>query len=84
MGRGRRLTIFSGKDFALVFDRLLGMIASYSYQGVRLLERGPLPDFWRAMTDNDFGAWKSVGDCRAQGPRARHHGLARRRARPGA
>ena len=25
-----------------------------------MLDRGPLPDFWRAMTDNDMGAWKST------------------------
>jgi beta-galactosidase len=56
-----RLTIFSGPDFALVFDRLFGIVQSYSYRGVRLLERGPRPDFWRAMTDNDMGAWKSLG-----------------------
>ncbi len=63
-----RLTIVSGKDFALVFDRLLGIIQSYSYQGVRLLERGPRPDFWRAMTDNDLGAWKSVGHAARKDP----------------
>ncbi|HTL43473.1 MAG TPA: glycoside hydrolase family 2 TIM barrel-domain containing protein [Vicinamibacterales bacterium] len=45
---------------AVVFDRVRATIASYSYDGVRLLDRGPLPDFWRAMTDNDLGAWKSV------------------------
>ena len=32
--------------------------ASYRYQGVTLLERGPRPDFWRAPTNNDRGAWK--------------------------
>jgi beta-galactosidase len=63
-----RLTIFKGKDFALVFDRLFGIIQSYSYKGVRLLERGPRPDFWRAMTDNDMGAWKSVGTAARKDP----------------
>jgi beta-galactosidase len=64
-----RLTIFSGKDFALVFDRLFGMIRSYSYRNVRLLERGPQPDFWRAMTDNDLGAWKAVGVAARKDPK---------------
>ncbi|HWK09782.1 MAG TPA: beta-galactosidase domain 4-containing protein, partial [Vicinamibacterales bacterium] len=50
----------TGDHVAIVFDRLRATIASYSYDGVRLLDRGPLPDFWRAMTDNDLGAWKSV------------------------
>jgi beta-galactosidase len=35
---------------------------NYSYRNAPLIERGPLPDFWRPMTDNDFGAWKSVGN----------------------
>jgi beta-galactosidase len=51
---------FSGPEFALVFDRVRGTIGSYAYKGMRLIERGPLPDFWRAMTDNDMGAWKSI------------------------
>lgn len=64
-----RLTYFTGKDFALVFDRLFGIIQSYSYRGTRLLERGPRPDFWRAMTDNDLGAWKSVGVTARKDPK---------------
>jgi beta-galactosidase len=51
-----------GRDFALVFDRLNGYLVSYSYKGAPMLDRGPMPDFWRPMTDNDFGAWKSVGN----------------------
>ena len=50
----------SNDKVAVVFDRLQGTIGSYSYDGVKLLERGPIPDFWRAMTDNDLGAWKAV------------------------
>jgi beta-galactosidase len=65
-----RLTHFTGPGFALVFDRLLGEIQSYSLQGIRVLERGPRPDFWRAMTDNDLGAWKSVGNAARKDPKA--------------
>jgi beta-galactosidase len=50
----------AAKPFVLVFDRALGVVTHYSYRGVRLLERGPRPDFWRAMTDNDLGAWRAV------------------------
>ncbi len=50
-----------GRDFALVFDRLNGYLVSYSYKSAPMIDRGPVPDFWRAMTDNDLGAWKSVG-----------------------
>ena len=51
---------FSGKDWALTFDKVTGAIASYFYKGTRLIARGPRPDFWRAATDNDIGAWKSI------------------------
>jgi beta-galactosidase len=64
-----RLTLFTGKDFALEFDRLYGTILSYSYRGVQLLERGPRPDFWRAMTDNDSGAWKALGNAARKNPK---------------
>ena len=58
----------SGREFALVFDRLNGVMTSYSYRNVKLLERGPLPDFWRAPTDNDIGAWKSLGNAARTDP----------------
>jgi beta-galactosidase len=58
----------SGRDFALVFDRLNGVMTSYAYRGVTLLDRGPLPDFWRAPTDNDAGAWKSLGTAARTDP----------------
>jgi beta-galactosidase len=63
-----QLIRFRGQDFALIFDKLQGTIGSYTYKGVKLLERGPLPDFWRAMTDNDIGAWKSVVNQARQDP----------------
>ncbi len=59
---------FTGRDFAIVFDRLNGVLLSYSYRGVKLLDRGPLPDFWRAPTDNDAGAWKSLGNAARKNP----------------
>jgi beta-galactosidase/beta-glucuronidase len=68
MRDGGNVIRFSGPDFALVFDRVQGTIGSYSYKGVRLLDRGPVPDFWRAMTDNDLGAWKSVMNNARQDP----------------
>ena len=60
MRDGGHLIRFTGGHFTLIFDKLQGTIGSYSYDGVRLLDRGPVPDFWRAMTDNDVGAWKSM------------------------
>ena len=46
----------SGKDFKLIFDLTSGQISSYQYKGRKLIESGAQPNFWRAMTDNDFGA----------------------------
>jgi beta-galactosidase len=57
------VTRITGREFAIVFDRLNGVMLSYSFRGVKLLERGPLPDFWRAPTDNDLGAWKALGNA---------------------
>ena len=51
---------FSGADWAMTFDKVAGTILSYDYKGVRLIERGPKPDFWRAATDNDIGGWKAA------------------------
>jgi beta-galactosidase len=44
----------------MTFDTERGLITGYTYKNVRLLERGPQPDFWRASTDNDRGAWRSL------------------------
>ncbi|MCX6170653.1 MAG: DUF4981 domain-containing protein [Ignavibacteriales bacterium] len=62
----------NGKDFDVVFSKIKGMIISYVYKGVKLIESGPQPNFWRAPTDNDFGngmekrcaVWRYTGDTR--------------------
>ena len=52
----------TGKTFSVRFDKQAGLITSYKSQGVTVLERGPAPDFWRAPTNNDRGAWKSIAE----------------------
>jgi beta-galactosidase len=47
-----------GPEFSLLVDRHTGLIENYEFRGVKLLERGPRPDFWRSPTNNDRGAWK--------------------------
>lgn len=59
---------FSGKDFVLLFDRHAAQFTGWTYKGVKILERGGVPDFWRAMTDNDRGAWKAVGRVWSKDP----------------
>ncbi|HYW78684.1 MAG TPA: glycoside hydrolase family 2 TIM barrel-domain containing protein, partial [Thermoguttaceae bacterium] len=63
------LATISGKDFLLTFDKTAGTIRSLEYRGTGLIEAGPLPDFWRAPTDNDNGnsmpgrcaVWRNAG-----------------------
>ena len=47
----------SNEHLNLVFDKNEGRITSYLINGTELLkdENGPKPNFWRAVTDNDFG-----------------------------
>ena len=52
-----QLTI-SGQHFVVGFDKRSGLINRYEANGVKLLAEGAQlkPNFWRAPTDNDFGA----------------------------
>ena len=70
----------TGREFAFVFDRLNGVLLSYSYRGVKLLERGPLPDFWRAPTGQRRRSMEGARQRRADGPGPRHLRLEDRRA----
>jgi beta-galactosidase len=59
-----------GDRFVVAFDRARGELTSLVYEGVELLRTGPVPNFWRAPTDNDFGNEmpKRLGAWRAAGP----------------
>ncbi|MDR0988311.1 MAG: DUF4981 domain-containing protein [Prevotellaceae bacterium] len=50
--------IFSGELFNAVFNKRSGMLVSYTYQKTEYINnsRGLHPFFWRAPTDNDYGA----------------------------
>jgi beta-galactosidase len=58
-----------GKNFTISFDGSTGMLTSYVYENTELIQSGPVPNFWRAPTDNDFGwdmpkrlrIWKGAG-----------------------
>ena len=45
----------TGENFSLIFDKKRGTLSSYNFKGSELIEAGPVPNFWRAPTDNDFG-----------------------------
>ena len=63
-----REVTFKGPNFSFRFDKKLGTIEGYKYKGITLLQRGPVPDFWRAPTNNDSGAFKSTRNRTAQNP----------------
>jgi beta-galactosidase len=50
------ITIFNDQ-IKVVFDKIQGRLTSYVFKGNELIKdgKGPKPNFWRAVTDNDFG-----------------------------
>jgi len=64
--------VVSGPEFSLSFDRTRGEIGSFRYRDRELLRSGPVPEFWRAPTDNDYGSeqqirsrmWRGAGESR--------------------
>jgi beta-galactosidase len=51
-----RSVFISGENFTMVIDRIDGQIKEYYFKGQKIIESGPVPDFWRVPTDNDRGA----------------------------
>jgi beta-galactosidase len=62
----------TGKDFSVTVEKSSGTITSYKAHGTRLITSGPVPNFWRAPTDNDHGngqhtrnqTWRDAGTNR--------------------
>ncbi len=65
--------VFTAKDLSITFDKNSGTITNYTYKGTQLIKSGPVPNFWRAPTDNDRGnglqnrcsEWRYAGRDRA-------------------
>ncbi|WP_210584841.1 glycoside hydrolase family 2 TIM barrel-domain containing protein [Streptomyces sp. GESEQ-35] len=59
----------TGEGFSVTVDKGSGVITSYEAQGTPLISSGPVPNFWRAPTDNDKGngqhtrnqTWRDAG-----------------------
>jgi len=49
------LVNLSGQGFSAVFDTKKGTLTGYSLGTTQLIKEGPIPNFWRAPTDNDGG-----------------------------
>lgn len=64
--------MLSGEGFVITFDKSAGVMSSYKRGEQELLESGPVPNFWRAPIDNDFGndlhhrsrVWREAGKTR--------------------
>ena len=53
-----RYVVVNGENFVAEFDKHNGFLSRYEADGMKLLNDGAqlTPNFWRAPTDNDFGA----------------------------
>ena len=59
----------NGRGFTVEFSRALGTLRSFREGARELVRSGPVPNFWRAPTDNDYGnglparsrVWKAAG-----------------------
>ena len=54
-----RYLIVNGENFRIEFDKLNGYMSKYQVNGLDMMKEGSYlkPNFWRAPTDNDFGAY---------------------------
>jgi beta-galactosidase len=60
----------SGEGFLVQFDKVTGELSSYQFKGLELIQQAPIPNFWRALTDNDrgngheerSGTWREAGE----------------------
>ncbi|MDR0430934.1 MAG: DUF4981 domain-containing protein [Tannerellaceae bacterium] len=67
----REVVFESGKIKGSIHLRS-GLLGSYTYDGKPLITSAPVPNFWRAPTDNDYGqsfqkranVWRTAGDMR--------------------
>lgn len=78
--------IVSGENFRMEFSKHTGYLVKYQLQGQEILQEGAslTPNFWRAPTDNDFGAnlqrryavWKNPEIKLTQLSQEEHDGMA--------
>ncbi|WP_077328619.1 glycoside hydrolase family 2 TIM barrel-domain containing protein [Virgibacillus siamensis] len=62
----------TSENFEVIFDKKTGTLSSYKFDGTQLIKNGPVPNFWRAPTDNDngngmpdrTGTWRDAGTNR--------------------
>ncbi|MEA1885845.1 MAG: glycoside hydrolase family 2 TIM barrel-domain containing protein, partial [Bacteroidota bacterium] len=47
--------IVTGQGFSIDFEKESGVITSWKSGDTQLIKEGLIPDFWRPLTDNDYG-----------------------------
>lgn len=56
----------SGRDFSFVISKDSGAIENYVYKADHLIKEGPVPNYWRALMNNDRGnydqKWRLVNE----------------------
>ena len=66
------ITLSEKNLFSVTFDKKAGIMVSFKKDGKERLLSGPIPNFWRAPIDNDFGnnlhkrsrVWRKAGETR--------------------
>ncbi|AZQ32887.1 DUF4981 domain-containing protein [Streptomyces cyaneochromogenes] len=69
---GDKAVVVKGEGFSVTVAKNTGVITSYEARGTRLITSGPVPNFWRAPTENDRGngqhtrnqTWRDAGTHR--------------------
>ena len=58
----QRFLIVNGENFRIEFDKTNGYLSKYQINGLDMIKEGSYlqPNFWRAPTDNDFGAYLQI------------------------
>ena len=64
--------VVTGTDFSVQFDPGAGEMTAFTFKGMDLIISSPLPNYWRAPIDNDFGnnmpnrlgVWKKASNHR--------------------
>ena len=56
--KNRNRLVITGENFNIQFDKANGYLSAYTVNGLDMIKEGEAltPNFWRAPTDNDFGA----------------------------
>lgn len=62
----------TGDNLKVIFDKNQGLMTTYQVNDKNFLKTGPIPNFWRAPIDNDFGnnlhkrsrVWRKAGERR--------------------